>query len=55
MMSRKTAGGLNNMKIRTANDLKELNAVLDKCKNPVWLMGPNDEAKKASPRGISSF
>ena len=43
-MSRKTAGGLNNMKIRTANDLKELNAVLDKCKNPVWLMGPNDEA-----------
>ena len=44
MMSRKTAGGLNNMKIRTANDLKELNAVLDKCKNPVWLMGPNDEA-----------
>ena len=43
-MSRKTAGGLNNMKIRTANDLKELNAVLDKCKNPVWLMGPDDEA-----------
>ena len=32
------------MKIRTENDLKELNAVLDKCKNPVWLMGPNDEA-----------
>ena len=32
------------MKIRTANDLKELNAVLDKCKNPVWLMGPDDEA-----------
>ena len=43
-MSRKTAGGLNNMMIRTANDLKELNAALDKCKNPVWLMGPNDEA-----------
>ena len=32
------------MKIRTANDLKELNAALDKCTNPVWLMGPNDEA-----------
>ena len=32
------------MKIRTANELKELNAALDKCKNPVWLMGPNDEA-----------
>ena len=31
------------MKIRTANDLKELNAALDKCTNPVWLMGPNDE------------
>ena len=44
MMSRKTAGGLNNMMIRTANDLKELNAALDKCTNPVWLMGPNDEA-----------
>ena len=40
MMSRKTAGGLNNMMIRTANDLKELNAALDKCTNPVWLMGP---------------
>ena len=32
------------MKIRTANELKELNAALNKCKNPVWLMGPNDEA-----------
>ena len=32
------------MKIRTANDLKEFNAALDKCTNPVWLMGPNDEA-----------
>ena len=32
------------MMIRTANDLKELNAALDKCTNPVWLMGPNDEA-----------
>ena len=28
------------MMIRTANDLKELNAALDKCTNPVWLMGP---------------
>lgn len=44
-MSRKTAGGLNNMKIRTANDFKELNAVLDKCKNPVWLMGRRDDWK----------
>ena len=32
------------MKIRTANELKELNAALSKCTNPVWLMGPNDEA-----------
>ena len=32
------------MKIRTAKELKELNAALDKCTNPVWLMGPNDEA-----------
>ncbi len=32
------------MKIRTANELKELNAALDKCKNSVWLMGPNDES-----------
>ena len=32
------------MKIRTANELKELNAALNKCTNPVWLMGPNDEA-----------
>ena len=31
------------MKIRTANELKELNAALNKCTNPVWLMGPNDE------------
>ena len=26
------------MMIRTANDLKELNAALDKCTNPVWLI-----------------
>ena len=32
------------MNIRTANELKELNAALSKCTNPVWLMGPNDEA-----------
>ena len=32
------------MKIRTANELKELNAALDKCTNEVWLMGPNDES-----------
>ena len=32
------------MNIRTANDIKEFNAALDKCTNPVWLMGPNDEA-----------
>ena len=32
------------MKIRTAKELKELNAALNKCTNPVWLMGPNDEA-----------
>ena len=35
---------LNIMKIRTASELKELNAALNKCTNPVWLMGPNDEA-----------
>ena len=33
------------MKIRTANDFKELNAVLDKCKNSVWLMGRRDDWK----------
>ena len=32
------------MKIRTGNDIKEFNAALEKCKHPVWLMGPNDEA-----------
>jgi hypothetical protein len=32
------------MKIRTANELKELNAALNKCTNEVWLMGPNDES-----------
>ena len=32
------------MNIRTANDIKEFNAALDKCTNEVWLMGPNDEA-----------
>ena len=32
------------MNIRTGNDIKAFNAALDKCKNPVWLMGPNDEA-----------
>jgi hypothetical protein len=32
------------MKIRTANELKKLNAALDKCTHSVWLMGPNDEA-----------
>lgn len=32
------------MNIRTASELKELNAALDKCTSPVWLMGPNDEA-----------
>ncbi len=31
------------MTIRTANDIREFNAALEKCKNPVWLMGPNDE------------
>ena len=31
------------MKIRTGNDIKEFNAALEKCKHPVWLMGPNDE------------
>ena len=33
----------NIMKIRTANELKELNAALNNCTNTVWLMGPNDE------------
>ena len=32
------------MKIRTAKELKELNAALEKCTNEVWLMGPNDES-----------
>ena len=32
------------MKIRTANELKELNAALNKCTNEVWLMGLNDES-----------
>ena len=32
------------MNIRTANDIKVLNAALKKCANEVWLMGPNDEA-----------
>ena len=32
------------MKIRTANELKELNAALNKCTNEVWLMDPNDES-----------
>ena len=32
------------MKIRTANELKELNAALNKCTNEVWLIGPNDES-----------
>ena len=31
------------MKIRTANDIREFNAALEKCTHPVWLMGPNDE------------
>ena len=34
---------LNIMKFRTANDIKEFNAALDKCTHSVWLMGPNDE------------
>ena len=33
----------NIMKIRTANELKELNAALNNCTDTVWLMGPNDE------------
>ena len=32
------------MKIRTADDIREFNAALDKCNHSVWLMGPNDEA-----------
>ena len=32
------------MKIRTANELKEFNAAINKCNNEVWLMGPNDES-----------
>ena len=31
------------MNIRTANDIKEFNAALDKCTHSVWLMGPNNE------------
>ena len=31
------------MKIRTAKELKELNAALNNCTDTVWLMGPNDE------------
>lgn len=31
------------MKIRTFEELKEFKAAVDKCTNPVWLMGPNDE------------
>ena len=31
------------MKITTGNDIKAFNAALNKCTNPVWLMGPNDE------------
>ena len=30
------------MNIRTANDIKEFNAALDKCTHSVWLMGPNE-------------
>ena len=30
------------MKIRTANDIREFNAALEKCTHPVWLMGPNE-------------
>ena len=32
------------MNIRTGNDIKEFNAALNKCTNPVWLMGPNNES-----------
>ena len=32
------------MKIRTASELKELNAALSKCTKDVWLIGANDEA-----------
>ena len=32
------------MNIRTADDIREFNAALDKCNHSVWLMGPNDEA-----------
>ena len=31
------------MKIRTANEMKEFKAALNKCTNSVWLMGPNDD------------
>ena len=31
------------MKIRTAKELKELNAALNNCTDTVWLMGPNNE------------
>ena len=32
------------MNIRTGNDIKEFNAALNKCTNPVWLMAPIDES-----------
>ena len=32
------------MNIRTADDIREFNAALDKYTHSVWLMGPNDEA-----------
>ena len=32
------------MNIRTANDIKEFNAALDKCTGSVWLIGADDEA-----------
>lgn len=31
------------MQIRTENEIKEFNAALDKCKKPVWLMGPSGD------------
>ena len=34
------------MNIRTGNDIKEFNAALNKCTNPVWLMDPIDESYK---------
>ena len=32
------------MNIRTADDIREFNAALDKCTSSVWLIGANDEA-----------